>query len=324
MPLLDIALAFALTMLVVATVVTQIVRLFQYIFKLRRKELKKMLEEYFQEEFKPVVNRELSRLKMEATEDVYKKLSKVNMNIELSTLISDKELKALVEVSTEDLTEKLKRSSWGRDMLEKLGNQANDVFDELGRRYEVLGDKFTASFRKNSRWWATGVAFILACVVNIDSIHILDSYIKNEGMRQHVIEQRDSFVKDYNELIETLEDEEGKDSVTKKQLEAAFKDSKEKISSFADAGFPIGWSYFPHSEYVNHGSDDSQTSTIKKEESNDSKNSNKTVRWLMWSLGILLTAFLAGLGGPFWHDTVTGISRVVQRARIAKKPGGTK
>ena len=44
MPFLDAALAFALTMLAVSTLVTQIVRLGQNAFKLRSKVMKEMLE----------------------------------------------------------------------------------------------------------------------------------------------------------------------------------------------------------------------------------------------------------------------------------------
>ena len=37
----------------------------------------------------------------------------------------------------------------------------------------------------------------------------------------------------------------------------------------------------------------------------------------MWILGIVLTAFLTGLGAPFWHDTVSGLSQLGQRLRGA-------
>jgi hypothetical protein len=41
----------------------------------------------------------------------------------------------------------------------------------------------------------------------------------------------------------------------------------------------------------------------------------------MWILGILLTGVLAGLGAPFWYDTVVGISRIAERSSNAKKDG---
>ncbi len=63
MPYLDAALAFALTMLVVSTLVNQIVRFFKNTAKVRREGLQNMLVDYFNSEFQPVVQRELNRLK---------------------------------------------------------------------------------------------------------------------------------------------------------------------------------------------------------------------------------------------------------------------
>jgi len=79
MPFLDAALAFALTMLVVATVVTQIVRLLKTTAKLRRKGLQDMLTVYFNNELNPVVKRELNRVNKKVTSDVSTKLSIINV-----------------------------------------------------------------------------------------------------------------------------------------------------------------------------------------------------------------------------------------------------
>ena len=38
----------------------------------------------------------------------------------------------------------------GRKLLADLGNNAQAIFDELGKRYEVLGYYFTESLRNNS------------------------------------------------------------------------------------------------------------------------------------------------------------------------------
>ena len=308
MPILDAALAFALTMLVVAMVVSQIVRLLRNTAKLRNAELQKMLTQYFDEELQPVIKRELNRLKMSINYDtVVSKLAKTANNFKKSELFDKTELATLIEVSTDELTERLKRSAFGQELLTELGDKAQAAFDELGRRYEVVGKKFTESFRKHSRYWASSIALVLALAVNIDSVHIMDSYIKNEGMRQVVIAQRDAFVEDYNVLIESLKKEEGKDSVTKEELEQAFNDSQKKLDVLTSVGFPIGWSYFPYSG-------------LQDGKSKEFQHRNNLSGWGLWFFGILLTAGLAGLGAPFWYDTVTGISRVVQSTRATKKP----
>jgi hypothetical protein len=145
-------------------------------------------------------------------------------------------------------------------------------------------------------------------VINIDSIHIINTYIQNESMRQAVIDQKDVFVEDYNALAEKLEGEKGKNSFTREDLEQAFKDSRNQLNVVVSAGFPVGWSYFPHSYFQGENG----TSREFKKRDNSSG-------WFMWVLGILITGGLAGLGGPFWYDVVAGISRVVQKTRAASK-----
>lgn len=306
MPVLDAALAFALTMLVVATVVTQIVRFLRNTAELRSAELKKMLKEFFDRELQPVVQRELNRMKKKIGDKVASELVETTKNLNWAGLFDQNQLAKDIEVSTEELTERLKRSTLGQKLLTELGDQAQAVFNELGRRYEVVGDRFSESFRKYSWYWSTGVALVLAVVFNIDSVHIMDSYLRNEGMRQDVIAQRDAFVQDYNALTESLEKEQGK-SVTKEELEQAFNDSREQLDVLTTVGFPVGWSYFPHSGFYEEGS-------------KDFERRNNFGGWVAWIVGIVLTAGLAGLGAPFWYDAVTGISRIAQRARAVNKP----
>ena len=307
MPYLDAALAFALTMLAVSTLVTQIVRLVQNMFKVRTKVLKEMLNEYFTTELEPVIKRELNRLQQEIKADVASQVETHAAALTVSMPFKGDELKKLIEVSTEELTERLKRSDLGGKLLQELGNKANIVFYELGQRYEIVGNRYTESFRARSRFWTTIVAFILAFVLNIDSLYIANTYIKNEGMRQAVIAQKDSLEEGYKTLAEKLELEQNKTEITKAEFEQAFSDSQKQLDVFTSAGFPIGWSYFP---YV----------CKQKPESPDCLQRDIPFEKIIWVIGCILTGLLAGLGAPFWYDAVTGISRAVQSVRIAKKP----
>jgi hypothetical protein len=312
MPYLDAALAFALTMLAVATLVTSLVRLLRNTAKVRRQGLQDMLDDFFTTEFKPVIQRELNRLKTATTDEVFNRLNEALANLDHNVAINRAETVALVDMTTEELLERLKRSEYGQKMLTELGNKAQAVFDELGRRYEVVGYKATESFREHSKWWAFGIALFLALVINIDSIHIANTYINNAAVSQAIIAQKDAFVADYNDLAKTLEAEQGKETFTKADLEQAFKDSQAQLNVVTGSGFPVGWSYFPHSYFK--GAPQAEWGS-----SQDFKNRANLLGWLTWALGILLTGFLAGLGGPFWYDVVAGITRVVQGTRAAAK-----
>ncbi len=318
MPFLDAALAFALTMFVAATCIAQIVRILQHVARLRNKELQKMLVEYFNNDLQPVVTREFNRLKKGAASAVSANLSKTSNDDNLG-LFEKEELTSLIEVSTAELTERLKRSEFGAKLFSALGDEAQTIFDELGRRYEVVGDKFTESFRKHSRWWATGVALVLALVVNIDSIHIANSYIRNASLREGVIAQMDAIVTKYDVQVASLKDSVSDSTVA--PLKQAVGDSKEQINLLKSAGFPIGWSNFPHSIIKGKTSKSDEKIGTKGDEKSDTKGD-----WMMWLLGIILTAFFAGfLGAPFWYDTITGISRLTAQAgrKSTARPANT-
>ncbi len=306
MPIFDAALAFALTMLLVSTVVSAIVGFLQYLAKLRSSEMKKMLEEYYKNELQPVIKREMVRLKGHIDDKAALHLQKLAGEIDTSCLFADVDTRKLVAASTAEITERLKRSPLGTELMKKLGDKADVIFSELGKRYEAIGEKFTLSFREKSRWWATGVALILALALNIDSIFLMDSYIKNQGLRDTVIAQRDAIEQNYKDLVASFDGQ--KETVTKADVEKAFQESQTQITTLTGIGLPLGWTYFPHIGW-------------KAQATQEYMSRNSVQGWTFWALGILLTAGLAGLGGPFWYDVVGGVSRVVDSARKAKSQG---
>jgi hypothetical protein len=166
MPILDAALAFALTMLVVATVVTQLVRLITTLANKRSATLKLMLANYFTEECHEVVERELNRIKKSNlsahTAITGATLPPGGAGVAWSSpeaaaaarkYVNDKVAGNEVDIPTSKLIELLKRSDMGKVLLQNLGNEAQAVFDELGKSYESVGDKFTEFYRSYSRRW---------------------------------------------------------------------------------------------------------------------------------------------------------------------------
>jgi hypothetical protein len=312
MSFLNVALAFALTMLVVSTAVSQVVRLLQTTVKLRRTRLRQMLDQFMANDVQPVIQRELWRLntvlsKKGEPSQIAEAASAIlsNANGEKATppalaLFNEEELADFVEVSTEELIERLKRSDLGKTILTELGDAAEAVFDELGRRYEIVGDSFSESFRKYSRRWAIAIAFVLAALVNIDSVQILDTYIKNERMTRTIVAHVDELVEKQIELAEMTATVPYADS-SLEDLSEQYGKLEEQIAFLSSSGFPIGWSYFPYALIADGGLEDVETTD-----------------WVMWIVGIILTGILAGLGTPFWYDAITGITRVAQRARLAK------
>jgi hypothetical protein len=147
-----------------------------------------------------------------------------------------------------------------------------------------------------------GIALVLALALNIDSIRLASSYVTHDALRETVIAKMPEIVENYKQLPSADEPVEGTQTSFKKALE----DTREQIDFLGSAGFPVGWSHFPYGE----PGGESQPDVFQMENSG---------RLLAWLLGIVLTAVLAGLGAPFWYDTVLSVSRVVETTRAKPK-----
>jgi len=304
MPILDAALAFALTMLAVATLVTQIVRLPQGLCKWYAKGLDEMLNRYFASEVGPAVERVIQRLSGTPLSATARKLVETAGHFDWHKLIREPGSTDDKPVSKETLMEVFKNSYLDKEFREELGEDTKAVYKELERRYQVAEEKATDQFKRRSQKWATYVALVLALVLNIDSIHIANSYFRDEKLRQGVVAEMEVIVAKYEAAVQAVAN--SADKGTTDGLIQAVADTREQVDLLASSGFPVGWSYFPHAR-------------ILDKSSTDYENRNHLLGWVWWVLGVVLTGILAGLGAPFWFDAISGISRVAQTAGLTKK-----
>ncbi len=340
MPLLDAALAFSLTMLVVATIVTQLVEIIQRIFELRSKDLQKLVTEFGNQELIPILDRELQRfvtagvagastISDNLLREAAGTAAAANLReFDIAQKPLESELRKLlgltvpnqpalgarlaaetdtprevtqttrVHISTQELIEGIKKSDIGKEIYTKLGDKAQKVFDEVGRRYEEVGEKFTAAFRNNARRIGTGVAFGLALLLNIDSVHLLKSYISNPQLRESTIAQMPEITKRLDELEQATKERAKTDDAVK-NLKASIGAMKSDVSDLTSSTLPIGPSQYPYFPY-------------------SCKMPPTGTTCMLWIMGIVMTGLLAGLGSPFWYDVVRGLSQLTQRSKDDK------
>ena len=311
MPILDAALAFTLTMLVVAHGVTLIVGLLHRLSGTRSDLLDRMLRDFFDGELRPVVDLELKRRSGRLHVRTAAPLSELARDLRARDLFGDVRARKLEGVSTEELIERLERTDFGGELLRLLGDDARPVFAALGRSWEAIGERFTDSFRRHSRRWATGVAFALALVINIDSVTMLDAYLRSPHLRDEAIDRMEAIVSAYEESA--AEDADSQEDATPEELEAAFEETREHLELLARSGLPMGWSYPPHAcafGQPHPSADESDTTPAACAGWPWSG-----LDWIAWLFGVALTGLLAGLGAPFWYDTVGVVSRLVTRSR---------
>lgn len=301
MPLLDAALAFSLTMLVIATLVSTLVQLTHTMLGIRQSEFRKMLDEFTQTEIQPTIDRELARLSSQFTAETIAEI-KQNLNADAAEVATRliQEHAEQMHLSSANLVELLKRTDMGNKLLTQLGNHSQAVFDELAQRYEAVGQKFTDSFRQYSRRIAAAITLVLALALNLDSINIARQYMSNQAQRQAALAT-------YNKVVAYHLSASGSESQlqvnqTLDQLKQSIAEANAQVNALNTAGFPIGWTYFPgYTEAVAAPAD-------------------RTVdMWLQWIFGILLTTILVGLGTPFWFDVVRGLVQFTRQSASSDK-----
>lgn len=331
MPIIDAILAFAITMLVVSTIVTKLLDLYNGVMKIRNEHLKKLLQAYLSAEVYPTVQRELVRIGARIDNEAAGAISSAASGLGSQHFFDEDEMKKLVSVSREELMERLKRSELGLHLLSTLKDDANTVFEQLGQRFDVFGEKFSAAFRASSRWRATIIATLLALVLNIDSFYIANTYLNNNSIREAALANLQTSLQAVNP--DNIQDAQAKpregqqaqasdqvaiDQVTQdiNDIQTRLDEVKAGIGQMQSMGFPVGWTLFPHALFFEKFKP-SPVNEANKQVLSEAQKRNNRWNWGFWILGVISTGLLAGLGSTFWYDVVTGVSRIAQKKRSA-------
>ncbi len=308
--MVDVALAFALTMLGVASLVSLALKAIQTVSTTRTETFKRLLIEYKTKELEPVIMRELKRLSHDAANQGIAALESATQKSEaleqiISNVASGQDKRT--RLNTDDLIEMIKRSDYGHALLSHLGNRSEEVFDALGQRFEALGRKYSESYRSRTRLWATGVAFVVAVVVNVDSIHVVSSFLKNKALRESVVANVDTVLDHYKKNVEPNIGTTTTPA-TARELKRSLGATRDELALLRSSVLPIGLQQYPHAGLLKAWTSDSN-GDAEPETDDPTKPAEKRSPFL-WFLGILTTAVLAGLGAPFWFDTIRGIRRL--------------
>jgi hypothetical protein len=139
----------------------------------------------------------------------------------------------------------------------------------------ALMDRLSLWYTKITHLRLFWLGLLIAVLINVDSIQLFSFFNQNPKARTTLIDyyHRDSaYLQSLTEQLDSLPSEKA-DSVQRQFMK--------KMSTLADAtGLPIG---FSHSifQFNRH---------------------TKWQEWLLKVLGLLISAFAASKGGPFWFD----------------------
>jgi hypothetical protein len=68
------------------------------------------------------------------------------------------------------------------------------LVEHLLKKFRVIGAASSETFARHSRAWCVAVSFLLAAMLNIDSLDLLNSYLTDPGLRQRVLDRSDAIL----------------------------------------------------------------------------------------------------------------------------------
>jgi hypothetical protein len=310
MPLLDAALAFALTMMLVATAVTLATnvvlqtpawlgRYFKKLVASRQELFDQMIDEFVRKEM-PKIATEARPLAGAVGGDDWKDLQPVCNHLADQITAPAPDGTEPVHLSNADLLEMIRRTPAGQAFLAAVGDRVGDVLAEIERRFAAVERRYTERFRANARRIATAVALVLAVALNIDAVNILGAYVGNPSLSAAVAARSEQALADYDARVKTLT--AGGEGEQLKDMQKRQEDLRNQLDRLHAGSLPFGWTYFPF------GSSPPRPWTSADAAAKADRWSAVALPvWGGWLLGIGLTVWLAGRGAPFWYDVIRKI-----------------
>lgn len=196
--------------------------------------------------------------------------------------------------------EKLPQGSRIRDALLTIFDETKGEIALFRSRVETWFnegmDRATGWYKRYTQKWMLVLAFVLAGVCNVDSLHIIRETSSNAELREQLVQAARTLESEMPESPAEPPAEQPPVAADTGQMDAAQarQNFHDAINRMESAGIPIGW---PELE------------TYYDRE------------WYEWSwvvAGWMLSALGASLGAPFWFDT---LNRFMNIRSAGPKPG---
>lgn len=346
-------LAFALTLIALSTAVTAIVEVIQRVLRRRPAGLLKLMMHFYDHELQKTLNALKHPEIDQAKEDLIPFLQQMvtlsgtakfdGNSIEsyrhagqsgITRLRAEMSLwrrtlgNVVDKLSPQQFRERLRWTRLGQAIEDQPDEQEKTkIYKALEQRFDVLGTATSEGFSRNARMYTVTVGLLLALVGNIDSLHLLKSYLSDAELRQSIIEHQEAILERAQSVLAKAASHEQNigtegslpattESATQaanaeankipRELAEVIGSTKEEFQILGTYSFPIGWMLYPNCERSHLD--------YRCELSGDAY-----AVFGQWLLGIILTGFLTGLGSPFWFEVVQNLMRIRSGGRTAER-----
>lgn len=319
MQLLDAALAFALTLAALATVVTVIMESCIRIARVRKKnfmltmsllveELKHLdlgldeeqIWDFLVRVIKSPAEPTADKIKAQCAQikGIEKRMAFLGPDIQAGVGRMKRVLNFLRQIagdpkraplndcaSLEYLLRSLAEAPAVREKLEEKRQEITMAFNRIARKYEEISAYVSAGFKRNAQAWSMGIGIAFALACNVNGLTIFNTFVMDPGLAEKIIASQD----DIRDLEKT-------------------EDPLTELAELKLTGIPMGWGPWPEDvPGLPKSFDDVKTSLgwLFTEGIDRFFNAG-----LFWLFQVGLTGILIGLGAPFWFDVAKRLSQV--------------
>ena len=307
---LDAALAFAITMLILAMVVTTLVETLHRLLGLREKGLAILLGNFYD---RILFSRSGGVLRAEDDRRTFIEMMTINRgpvgkapmtalqrNLTVDAQSEDRKFlnwiwggRRLGSLSLTAFMERLGGSDYGAQLVTQASTAGDKgvewVLKDVAQKFDAFGVEASEYFESRARLLSVVVGFVLAFAINVNAIVLFETFMKRPDIRDAVIARGQTVTQSYENLQKQADAlNTSAQAATTEEARASLQRAADQASAavrdLQSAGVPIGWNAQSVAEFRQ-----SQ---------------------LMSLLGILLGGLLIGLGGPFWYkavQTLTGV-----------------
>jgi len=335
MQLLDIFLAFVLTLAALATVVTLLREVYQHYFRLRQRRIvqtmqllerdclgdpKKLFEDdkdgqpLSQEDRRQfyadvLTNPAAPQAKADAQAgDDSAKAEAPDAYLARKDLFGLKhafqgraQRKGLYEsVTLEHVLRRLLDVKAIKDYGGSNRQQLKSALGVLSARYGYMSSSVAVRFRENAQLWSFILGVLLAAALNINGLHIWETYQANPEIVAAIIAKHEDLAKGAKKALDQIEQgAEGDETMNARNRELV-KGAAQQVRDLIDLKVPIGWSdeELAAMKLWQKGPRDEFMANV----------GNAPEDYFAWLVSVVITGLLIGIGAPFWYDLASRIA----------------
>jgi len=355
MQLLDAAIAFALTIAGLATVVSIIIEIIHRVLSLRSKGLRAMLEQHFDDVIEPVIKAQVEKAIIGQDKNLVDELKRLRddliIKMTANPLVKLQELSWLPKWAVKGLSQY--NAVTALDFLDRLPEAevyqyiklrgkmtVSERLKKFDKKYEEYEKAISNYFKRRAQLLSFVIGVILAIVVNIHGIRLFERYLSDPELTATVIAQTDNIESAIESVQKRQTDKPGTEEESIKEIKAALNQYNDLMGNFMGLGLPIGWELYPYCPTDQNATTlknydprcKTALSSLPKKTAGTKRSTiaiifmtarNDFWGFIKWLFVVTITGTLIGLGGPFWFDVASKLGGLRNKFRGGANPAGS-